>query len=167
MAEVTYVHNMNIAGFNRRVNRFISELADSVSASGSLMTGYDQTRLASYLDALDVYVSHVVDQPQLDLPESHPMKYELDAPRVISENDVENESVMDLIRMLELARIETINGQSARLGAGLLSFDEQRLTSIVSRCRKFLTDYIQTTTPLDYPETSPMRAMPAPGRGGV
>ena len=162
---ITYNHD--IAGLYRRLNRFIEELAHSVSSSGSQMNNFDQTRLATYLDAVDAYMNWVVAQPQLDLPETHPRIYEFkDAPEVKDE-DVENESALDVIRMLELARDETVNGQSARLGSGLISFDEMRLTAIVAKARNFLENYIATITPLDLPESSPMKNMTQPGMTGV
>lgn len=166
MAEgITYNHD--VAGLYRRMNRFIEELARSVSSSGSQMNAFDQTRLATYLDAIDSYMNWVVSQPSLDLPETHPRVYTFAPSPAVKDEDVENESALDVIRMLELARDETVNGQSARLGSGLITFDEIRLRAIVSKARNFLENYIATVTPLDLPESSPMKNMTQPGRTGV
>lgn len=167
MADVNFVYNHDVAGVYRRINRFIEEVAHSVSSSGSQMNDYDQTRLATYLDAIDSYLGWVRAQPQLDLPETHPRQYNLAAAPVVNDADVENESAIDVIRMLELARDELINGQSARLGSGLIRFDDARVTAVVEKARRFLEGYIATVTPLDLPESSPMRTMTVSGRGGV
>ena len=163
MAAIVYNHD--VAGLARRINRFIEELMHSSSAGGSQMTEHDQARLSTYFNALTTYVNHIVSEPLLDLPETHPREIVLDEnPNVVS---VENESVRDVIMLLELARDETVSGQSARMASTLVPFDKDRLMSIVEKADRFLTSYIQTTTPLDLPESSPMRAMTAPGRSGV
>lgn len=165
MAEVPHVYNHDVAGIHRRINRFILELDHSASAGTSQVSAHDQERLGAYLGAITSYVDWVVAQPQLDLPETHPRQHLLDANP--NPSNGENESVRDLITLLEITRDEVVNGQSARHAAGLISFDEQRLRAVVAKAEAFLENYIQTVTPLDLPETSPMRAMVNPGKGGV
>ncbi len=165
MASNTITYNHDIAGFWRRINRFIYELHKSVSSAGSSMNDYDQERLASYLTAMRAYHDWVTGQPQLDLPETHPREMQLEVPDTRS--DVENESVRDVIVMFELARDELANGQSSRQGSGLNKFDSARLLALLGKAQTFLDDYIAQITPLDLPESSPMRAMTESGRGGV
>ena len=165
MAGVTFVYNHDVAGVHRRINRFIEELMKSASSAGSQVTSHDQTRLDSYLNAIVTYLDWVVAQPLLDLPETHPRQWDLDTDPSVQ--DVENESIRDVIAMMELARDETVNGQSARMASGLIPFDENRIRAVVAKAGMFLTDYIQVTTPLDLPESSPMRSMTQPGRTGV
>lgn len=167
MADLAFVYNHDVVGVYRRINRFIEEVSKSVSSSGSMMNEYDQTRLATYLDAIDSFIDWVVAQPQLDLPETHPRQYPLKASPIVKDEDIENESAIDVVRMLELARDEIVNGQSARLGSGLIVFDVNRIRAVVAKARNFLNDYIATVTPLDLPESSPMRTMTTPGRTGV
>lgn len=167
MAETGFVYNHDIAGLYRRINRFIVELARSTSSSGSQMSSFDQRRLATYLDAVDAYKGWVVSQPQLDLPETFPRKQPLEAAPVILDSDLENESVIDVIRMFEVARDEAINSQSARQASGMVSFDDTRLTAIIAKARSFLETYIAVVTPLDLPESSPVREMTKPGAVGV
>lgn len=163
--EKEVVYNHDVAGIHRRLNRFIIEMIKSVSNAGSLMNEFDQTRLASYLSAIKAYVSWVVSQPNLDLPETSPRAYPLDANPVY--DLVENESVVDVVRMLELVRDEVVNSQSARNAAGLTKFDEARLLAIVTKVENFLATYIAAVTPLDLPESSPMRVASTAGKTGI
>lgn len=159
------VYNHDVAGIQRRINRFIIEMIKSVSNSNSLMNEFDQVRLQTYLDAIRGYVSWVTSQPALDLPETSPRAYILD-PNPAWEL-TENESVVDVVRMLELSRDEVINSQSARMSAGLNKFDTARLLAVVDKIDAFLKNYIKLITPLDLPESSPMRVMSGPGKVGV
>ncbi len=159
------VYNHDISGFSRRINRFIVELIKSVSSSSSLVNNFDQTRLQSYIGALRGYLAWVNEQPQLDLPDTHPRSYALDADPEVP--DMENESMVDAVRMLELARDELCRSQSARNASGLLTFDSDRLEAIVNKVDSFLNTYIAEVTPLDFPESSPQTELTGPGQTGV
>src|SRR5512139_1355469 len=112
MAEATrFVYNHDVAGMHARLNRFLVEVSLSASNGASQVNSYDQTRLDTYINAIRTYMAWVTAQPQLDLPETHPRKYELDPDPVIPE--IENESLRDILRMFVLAREELVNGQSA------------------------------------------------------
>ena len=102
---------------------------------------------------------------QLDLPETSPRQYVLDENP--SYDLVENESVVDVVRMLELVRDEVVNSQSARQSSGLIGFDEKRLLAVVNKVEAFLNTYIAEITPLDLPESSPMRIAATSGKSGV
>ena len=159
------VYNHDIAGLQRRLNRFIVEMLKSVSNSGSLMNDYDKQRLISYLAAVRAYVGWIVSQPLLDLPETSPRLYELDANPVW--DLVENEAIIDVVRMLELSRDEVVNSQSARLSSGLNKFDEARILAMITKVENFIREYIEKITPLDLPESSPMRVAATAGKVGV
>ena len=162
---VPFVYNHDVSGLQRRINRFIEEAIHAASNGTSQVSIADQVRMSSYLTAIRQYVSWVVGQPQLDLPETHPREYPLEPNPVVP--DVENESIVDLIHHLELARDETVNGQSGRMPSGLIKFDEVRLLAVVDKAERFLVDYVQQVTPLDLPESSPMRKIADPGKTGV
>ena len=159
------VYNHDVAGLHRRINRFIFELMNAQSSNVSLTKEADQARLKSYLAAIRKYRDWVVDQPELDLPETNERPIILDEEPEIK--TVENESVVDVVRMLELTRDELINSQSARNSAGLISFDVSRLTAMVEKVQNFLDNYIALATPLDLPESSPKRPISGTGRPGV
>ena len=165
MAELTYIYNHDILGLHRRINRFIEEVAKSTSSGGSQMNEYDQNRLATYLSAIRGYHDWVIAQPLLDLPETHPRQWPLQDNPVVPE--IENESAVDIVNMFELARDELVNGQSARNASGLTKFDSARLMAVVDKADAFLANYISVVTPLDLPESSPMKEQTPPGRTGV
>jgi hypothetical protein len=99
------------------------------------------------------------------LPETSPRAYTLEADPVVPL--VENEALVDIIRMMELARDETTNGQSARMAAGLIKFDVSRIAAVIDKIDAFLSTYVAIVTPLDLPESSPARPVTSPGRTGV
>ncbi len=162
---VPQVYNHDIVGIYNRLNRFLMELALSVSSNVSQMNLFDQARLQSYLDNITRYTNHVVAQPQLDLPETTPMLWDLEPMMTLP--DTENEEIADLLRILRLSELELINSQSARLGSGLIPFDERRFRAVIAKAQAFLTDYIQVATPLDLPESSPDEVVTGIGKTGV
>lgn len=169
MAEevVVKTYNHDVAGVVRRTHRFIYELYKAQSASGAFTNSFDQARWGSYLDALDIYINHVVAQPQVDLPESHPRIIETMLMPDEEIKSVENESLIDAMTYLKLACIEIANSQSSRMSSGLLPFDEARCRALVEKCRRLLVDYVQQVQPLDLPESSPSQVMSGSGKTGV
>ena len=165
MAEVNKVYNHDIVGLYNRLNRFVEELYKSVSSATSEVNLFDQTRLETYLNAIDTYHNWVNNQPHLDLPETHPREYILEEKPKVEET--ENENVNDVIRLLVLCRDELINSQSARNPAQLNEFDSMRLRAVTAKTRAFLVEYVQVSTPLDMPESSPQEVLSGPGRMGV
>lgn len=166
MADATStVNNQDVVGLYNRINDFIFEMFKSVSSQTSEMNEFDQARLTTYLDAVDTYHGWVTNQPHLDLPETSPRAYPLRAPDDVP--IVENENVNDITRMMVIARDELINSQSARLAAGLNKFDSARLTAMIEKLRRFLSDYVGVATPLDVPESSPGMVSSGAGRTGI
>jgi hypothetical protein len=165
MPSGAFVYNHDVVGLHRRINRFIEEFAHSQSSPWSDFLDHDLARARSYLNAAKVYKAWVVAQPQLDLPETHPREYTLDDNPPIPE--IENESVRDLINLMILTRDEMTASQSARVGSGLLSFDAIRFDSIIAKAEAFLDNYVEPATPLDLPESSPMKEITPAGRGGT
>lgn len=162
---MTEVLNHDVAGLCRRVNRFIVELNKSVSSSVHDMNEFDQGRLNDYLAAIRAYRTWVVAQPHLDLPETHPRPIEI-GPNP-EPPDVENESVRDIVNLMEICRDELVSSQSARNPAGLIVFDDNRAMALVEKCQAFLDNYIKATQPMDLPETSPLRPVSGPGLTGI
>lgn len=159
------VYNCDVDGLARRINRNIVEIIKSQSGGVSLTVSFDVVRWGSYLNAVEAYLDYVVSQPQIDLPETHPLPVTLlPAPTIPM---MENESAYDLAQLFDTMREEVVNSQSARMPSGLISHDELRLRSYISRGKKFLTDYITLVDPLDLPESSPMAPMTGAGQKGV
>lgn len=159
------VYNHDLVGIWNRVNRFTVELVNSVSANTSQVNTFDLDRLKSYLNNIRKYLSWITSQPLLDLPETTPRLYILEAPAAVPEMD--NEEVADIVRMFELARDEVVNSQSARQGSGMVPFDVRRITAVIDKTEAFLSTYVEVVTPIDLPESSPDELMIMGGRRGI
>jgi len=157
--------NFDVVGIHNRICRFIDEAQLANSANVSQSSEYDVVRLKSYLAALRTYHDYVVSQPKLDLVETSPKVYTL-KPR--SElRGIENESLEDACRILEILDDEIVNSQSSRVASGLISFDSIRFLAIVGRCDRLVGEYIEKATPLDMPKTSPSDPRTDAGKGGI
>lgn len=164
MAESTInsTHNHDVAGLHQRINRFIEEMYKSASSNVSEFINFDTVRLKSYLYAIVKYHEWIKAQPQLDLPETTPRVYLLKPNPIIE--DLENESVKDVIRMLELTRDEIVASQSSRRPSGMIKFDSVRLEAIIEKIEAFISDYVEQATPIDLPESSPQTAITGHGK---
>lgn len=151
--EVKETHNQDIVGLYNRINRFIKELNQSQSNGVPIFTEFDQVRLRTYLDNIDSYVNWFMAQPNLDLPETHPIPWPLTPPQEVQYT--ENDALNDLLRMLVITREELIRCTSNRLPCRFLPPDVQRFSSYIAKCRIFLNTYISVVPPLDLPETVP------------
>lgn len=151
MAEVITL-NQDIAGIHRRCNRFIKEELGANSARTTDYSSFDQIRLQEYVDALRTYQGFVVAQPELDLVETEDT-INLGEDPVIPE--IENESTIDVIRLLENIRNELVRSNSSNIPSGISVKDNARLAGNISKLERFLQDYIATTVPIDLPASSP------------
>jgi len=155
------VLNHDIAGVCRRINHFIIELQFSVSGGVAEVTPFDQERLQSYLSAVRSYRDWVIAQPQLDLSKTHPRNIEVGPDP--ETDDVENESVRDIVYMLELCRDELVKSPSASMPAGFNVFDDKRAMALITKVQNFLDKYVKVVTPLDLPESTPVQPLTGPG----
>jgi len=159
------IYNQDVYGLIRRLRRFRYETVKADSSGLADVNQFDIARAQSYLTAVKTYLDWVVNQPQLDLPETAPRAFELP-----SREDLpmpENESLVDLMHLYDSLEEELANCQSARHGTGVISHDEQRVRAIVTKMENFIANYVQPTQPLDLPESAPKREMTGEGRKGV
>jgi hypothetical protein len=164
----TEVYNHDIVFIADNLTRFVVEAWKSSSAGTSGVSDFDKDRFNSYLDAIDAAHDHVLGQPGLDLPETHPTAWPIEPfPIELATTDVESEEINHLIRMFAVCWDELVHGQSSRVGSGLNEFDSARLRSYVEKARKFLSDYVARTAPLDVPESSPKEKHSGPGNRGL
>lgn len=159
------VNNMEVEGLYNRLNRFIFELYKSGSSSLGGMEEGDIGRLRTYLDAIDKLHTHILDDPKVEFPETHPQEYTLRDPAAI--DVVENEDINDLLKYLVATRGALVNSASARQAVGLDEFTSARLTNNIQKSRNFLDNYIVDATPLDLPESSPRVNDSGSGRKGI
>ena len=160
---VTY--NTDIHGIVRRINRFIVEVTKSVSSNVSGTNSFDQLRAKSYIAAIRSYMTWVISQPELDLPETSPRSVVLPESPVIPV--IENDSMFDLATLFELSRDELVNSQSSRLGSGLTKADVKRLTALLDKSDAFLVSFVAGVDPMDVPESAPMAPMTGLGKVGT
>ncbi len=144
--------NYNVKGLHDRVGRFITEVNKSNSGNTPEFASEDVERLKTYLAASHAYISWVTSEPKLDLPKTDRV-YNLDTdPDTPS---VDNESVNDVVFLLETLRNEMGKSDSARLKNGFNGFDTNRWTATIKKCESFVSEYVEKATPLDLPQSSP------------
>ena len=161
---MTIVYNHDIVGQYDRINRAIFETLHSASAGTVAYSDADITRQKQYTSDLLSKHEHIIGEPELDLPETHPRAYELRAPPTVVH--VENDGSNDLVRLYELTRDELINSQSARKASNLTSFDANRFEDSVHKIQHEIA-YIEEVQPIDLPESIPKEPLKGPGRKGV
>ena len=160
----TTTYNIDVHSIVRRYNRMLVEVIKSQSANVSMTMPFDVTRVNSYIKAMRAYQKFVTGQPLLDCPETGPTEMVLPTNPTVPV--IENESAADLCNLIEIARDELANSQSARLPTNLITFDATRQTAYLDKMDA-LVAYIGNAEPLDLPESSPMDAVSGPGRQGV
>jgi|OpeIllAssembly_1097287.scaffolds.fasta_scaffold17393_4 hypothetical protein len=156
--------NIDVHSVVRRYNRLLFEVSKAQSSGVSFTNPFDVNRLLSYIGSMRNFQSWIVSQPLLDCPETGPT--EMDLPENPKMPMLENESMMDVINLIEIARDEISNSQSARMPTNLIKFDYDRQQSYLAKVEQLLT-YIAASEPLDLPESSPMADVTGPGRMGV
>lgn len=160
------VFNHDVVWLYDLISRFYTEISKSQSAPVSGMIVPDQTRLESYIGSLRTAIDWIQDTPLLDMPETHPRPYSLEA--FPGEVNVENESLNVILRLIRASCVELTNSQSARYASRLQPFDESRLRAILSKIETFLNDFIRANAvPIDLPESSPEEAIGPDGLTGV
>ena len=149
------VANHDVAGIVERVDEIIYEILKSQSAGLTDMRSFDRTRIDEYIALLDRYANWVVAAPDIDLPETHPRMYPI---RYLSEelvNDVENKALRDVVRMYQALIIELTASQSAAAASGLTVHDKRRFDLLQEKVKKFMSEYVDQTHPIDMPESAP------------
>ena len=161
----TGIYNLDCTYLADKIARYAGEVQMSVSSNVAFVNEFDMSRLQQYLNDIDRAVAYINEQPQLDLPESHPMVHAIQPFPTM--RDMESDEWDHVVRLLRAGYIELVNSQSARLGAGLMPFDSRRITALVAKCRAWLNDYVAERSPMDLPETSPQQSMSPAGKSGV
>ena len=159
------VYNLDVTYLADKIARYAGEVQMSVSSNVAFVNEFDMGRLQNYLDDIDAAIAYVTAQPQLDLPESHPMMNAIQPFPAM--RDMESDEWDHVIRLMRSGYIELVNSQSSRLGAGLMPFDARRVSALVAKTRAWLNDYVSKRSPMDLPETSPQQSMSPAGKLGV
>jgi hypothetical protein len=157
-------YNIDVHSIVRRYNRILAEVNKAQSSGVSFTNPFDVARLTSYVSAMREFQKFIVSQPLLDCPETGPI--EMDLPVSPALPMMENESMQDVVNLVEIARDEIANSQSSRQPTNLLTFDYARQTAFLAKLDTLLS-YVAVSEPLDLPESSPQVAMTGPGKLGV
>lgn len=168
MSEIfpTDVFNHDVVHLYDYLSRFHTELAKSQSAPVSGMITADQARLESYINSIRQMVTFIQGSPELDMPETHPRPYVLEA--FPDEINVENESINYLLRLVRAGAVELTNSQSARIASRLHPFDQRRFDLLIDKMESYLNDIIRASAvPLDLPESSPEAEIGGDGSTGT
>lgn len=158
------VQNHDIVGMIRLMRRFEKELEKAVSSGVSELSKFDLERLVTYVASLKKFKAFSVSQPELDLPESSPMEMDLGPLEALK--NVENDNIAYLLNLFRVFKIEIVNSQSARRSAGMIEHDSVRFDSYVAKIEEYIK-YIGETSPLDFPESSPMVPNTGLGETGI
>ena len=160
------VFNHDIVMIYNYCQRAIKELLFSQSSGLSgLNIEHDLSRVKTYIAALNALKAWVIDQPKLDLPETHPRQYILEDAIPVEER--ESEVVNMLVNMFTALTNEMVHSASARMSSGLMIHDGNRFDLLTAKISAFLTDFVEQQTPLDFPESAPDEAMTPAGNKGV
>lgn len=161
----TAVYNIDVVYIADKISRYVFEVIKSVSANLAATNEFDMARMLRYLEDIDAAVAYILAQPQLDMPESHPVLHPIEPlPEV---PDMESDELDHVVRLLRAGYVEAVNSQSARMPAGLQPFDARRVSALVAKTRQWLVEYVQKRQPMDLPESSPQEPMTGSGRAGV
>lgn len=169
MEQTTF--NLHIAAICRYLARFTEEVSKSMSASVTALSTADKTRLNAYVGDIRVYLEWVWSLQEdddggfLDLPESHPT--EMVVPMMDPVGEMENNALIDVVEYFKSFYKEAMSAQSSRLGAGLLGHDYNRFTALLDTLDSYIENFVNHTSPQDFPESSPRNAMPSAGKTGV
>lgn len=165
METPTNIHNADSMNYRKMINRFIEEQLYSQSSNSSKYKQADIIRLGTYTSSMRFHLNFMKSQPEQDLPETDPKEYLLEAnPEVFL---VENEMVNHVVKLFVLARDEMDHSQTARDSSGIQEHDLKRQEDYITRIETYVRDYIQETSPLDLPESSPRRRVQGAGKTGI
>ena len=92
------VYNLDVTYMADKLARYAGEVQMSVSSNVAFVNEFDMARLHAYLDDIDAAIDYVTKQPQLDLPESHPMAHPIQPFPAL--RDMESDEWDHVVRLL-------------------------------------------------------------------
>ena len=159
------VYNHDVASLSQMLQRIGMEVHKSTSSNASFINEHDFDRTMSYLDWLSKKLDWIAERPLMDLPESAPTIWNVDTPKQY--DLVENEACNDILRLVFISLEEIQNSQSARLASGLIAPDLRRFRDVIQKLYDFMNNFVESTNPIDLPESSPQRLSISHGHRGV
>ena len=155
--------NRDVAGLVERIDEVVYEVSKSQSEGLADIRVADRERLDQYNARLQRYADWIVSEPQVDAPETHPSECPVTFISESEDDDCENKSLRDLIRMYRVLMGEMANSQSNRWPNGLSGHDKKRFDAHMSKIRSFLVNFVDPSLPADLPESQPSSSLTGHG----
>ena len=136
----------------KRARVLRAEMTKAVSNNTNFISGPDRIRIDSYLKALKDFKGWIVSQPFMDLPKTSPKQYDLGPSPIVPE--MENMDSMVILELMKTAEEEVALSQSGQMTSGLIEQDADRWDKNILKVEKFLTEYVDSNSPLDRPDSA-------------
>jgi len=141
--------NIDVRLLGRTILLFRDEVLKSASSGVFNVDAYDMARLESYIARLEKDLAHVISQPKLDLPKSHPNVIPMeDLP---TDYNLDSPAVEYVLRIFDAGYFELVNSQSSDLSNGLEVADSGRVSKLLERLKGWVATLKQTQE-IDAPE---------------
>ena len=168
--KVKSMNNPDLVGLVERMDESVLEMLLAQSGPVNEFRKADQERIETYFNSWEKMVAYMVNDPELDAPQTSPQKQPVnwrsnsdsitdeDGEVQVIVHDPENKALRDLTRQMRTCMGEMALSNSRRMPNGLGTHDKKRFDAHLSKMRAFMKDYVGVVTPLDLPETSPAHA---------
>ena len=148
-----HTKNQDIDSMTTVIDKANIEINGSASGGLAGVTAADLLRWSSYIAEIREYAKYIVSQPSpLDMPRTSDMILAVVPPPVLTQ--VQNQAANDLVRMLQLERIELMKSQSSGMSSGLIPQDFVRLNAVLQKCDNRL-ELVTANEVVDTPQTLP------------
>ena len=149
------VRNMDICGLVERIDRVIYETMTSESSALNELNEFDVQRQINYSASLRAYASTMNSASVMDLPHSYPHMYKIHyATEEVDVEDIKNKGLRDIIRFYLNAMVQLSRSESADKSNAFHPADYTRFLLIMDRIDQYISSYLQSTLPVDFPKSS-------------
>lgn len=147
----TSMYNLNLASHADNVATYVAEMSKMASGDLPHLSPADRERVQGYLNAMKTELDYINNFPQLDLPHHDPRIIELNP--IPDQREFENQFLTTFDRLLRAYHRESTLCVSARDSSGIVAPDFKRLDDILSAAVSYDSQYVDSTNPIDSPET--------------
>lgn len=162
------IKNLELAPFARYLHECARNTAREQAAGAP--TGISDKALSrqnGYLEGARSQLAVLFAQPEPDVPQTHPMLFEVDLSFVpeflrTETDEVVNDHVKALCLSWQRMAKEAVLSASAGRGGGYTDFDEERMTDMLAAHEQNAVAYNDATLIVDFAETTAPAATPKP-----
>ena len=163
--DVSNISILNCLHHLRDAHYETGKCASSGQADGFTVEA-DLIRLKDMIADLHKLWEFVCTEPSLDCPKcSGAIHYAM--PMIDAIPEPENRDIQYILKYIKMMYMELANSQSARLVTGLQPADKIRGKAYLERIDLFVSNYLETNTPNDFPDAFPEEDRPTTGRIGA